>query len=295
MIKDDHAERFDTIGGLELFPDLEILSISMHELLSPTGLPYSAILKRLNLSQNHLQELADLPQFEALQFLDLSLNELQSLRGMPSLPALRELHLSFNHLASFDHLPELPNLRILTASGNRPLKDLRMLVQCPSLQELYLTNCYIAEWQAVTELDNLRLLAASPANPLVLEPLQGNKSLESLRLNAKRMGEIVYFPAFKGLKHLRIKGGPQVKRLRGLDKLTGLEQLELQKNGLEEIPEVSGENLVSMDLSHNPLRSLKGLEAYPKLKRLGLGRTLVPISELEVFEQTRPEVELFWN
>lgn len=295
LIKDDYPDRFDHIQGLSAFPDLEDLSISMHELDSLKGLPELHLLKRLNLSQNQLQELEGFPQLDGLKFLDLSLNELQSLKGLPSLPALRELHISFNHLLNLDHLPELANLKVLTASGNRPLKDLRMLVQCPSLQELYLSNCFIPDWKVIKDLENLRLLTASPANPLVLEPLKDTSSLESLKLHAKRMGEVVYFPPLKRLKHLTIKGGSQVKHIRGLELLEGLEGLELQKNGLEEIPLMPKSLLRSLDLSHNPIRSLKGLESFPNLVRLGLGRTLVQKEELESFEMQHPEVEIFWN
>lgn len=295
LIKDDHEGRFDSIAGLEAFPDLEDLSISMHELDNLEGLPSLPFLKRLNLSQNHFQELTGFPKLDQLQFLDLSLNELVSLKGLPSMPSLKELHISFNQLPSLDHLPALPKLRILTISGNRPLKDLRMLVQCNRLEELYLSNCYISEWGPVKDLDHLRLLTASPANPLVLEPLRESPTLTSLRLHAKRMAELVFFPSFPRLKYLSIKGGAQVKQLKGLDKYQALEEIELQKLGLVEIPALPGNSLVSIDLSHNPIRSLKGLEAFPYLKRLGLGRTLVPINELEEFEALHPQVEIFWN
>ncbi len=295
LIKEDHEPRFDAIAGLEAFPDLEELSISMHELASLQGLPTLQNLIRLNLSQNHLQDLKGFPVLEKLQFLDLSLNELQSLNGLLPMPTLKELHISFNQLPSLDHLPELPRLRVLTASGNRPLKDLRMLIQCEKLEELYLSNCYISDWEPVQELAQLQMLTASPANPLVLAPLNQSKSLKSLRLHAKRMGEIVYFPYLKGLKQLSIKGGSQVKRLKGLDKLEGLEEIELRKLGLKEVPEVAGNSLVSMDLSDNPIRSLKGLEAFPYLKKLGLGSTAVPKEELKAFEKRYPKVEIFWT
>ncbi len=295
LIKKDHEFRFVSIAGLSAFPDLEELSISMHKLVSLQGLPRLEKLKRLNLSQNCIRDLKGFPRLEKLQFLDLSLNELQSLKGLPVIPSLRELHISFNRLSSLDHLPELPALKVLTASGNRTLKDLRTLVQCENLEELYLSNCYISDWEPLQELAHLCILTANPADPLVLAPLSQSPALKSLRLNAKRMGEIVYFPPLKKLKQLSIKNGSQVKRLKGLDQMEALEEIELQRLGLWEIPEIASNSLVSIDLSYNPIRSLKGLEAFPCLSRLGLGSTAVPKEELRTFEKRCPKVEIFWN
>lgn len=294
LIKEDCPHRFQVIAGLDLFPDLEELSISMHELESLAGLPPFPYLRRLNLSQNQLDSILGFPILPSLEFLDLSLNSLTSLEGLPSLPRLQELHISFNQLTNLSPL-DLPNLKVLTASGNRGLKDLTGLSQAAKVEELYFSNCFIPDWEVLGELESLKLLTASPGNPMVLAPLGDLPTLKTLRIHARRMNAISNFPAFKNLTHLYITGGPQVQKLHGLGGMDHLTHLDLSNNGLATLPALPGQSLTELNLASNPIESLTGLAEIASLNRLGLGRNKIPSAVIAGFEEARPDVEIFWG
>jgi len=295
LIKEDYPRRFTSVEGMDLFPDLEELSISMHELTNLAGLPVLAHLKRLNLSQNQLDSIQDFPLLPALEFLDLSLNGLTSIQGLPALPTLKELHISFNHLAHLDELPELPALRILTASGNRPLKNIAGLKRISGIEELYFSNCFIPDWEALRDLKALKLLTATPGNPMVLAPLADLASFKTLRLHARRMNAQATLPALRNLTHLSVTGGPQVQVLQGLQEFDHLTHLDLSNNGLIHLPELPTQSLIELNLASNPLLSLGDLADITGLSRLGLGKNKIPAAEIAAFEVARPDVEIFWG
>lgn len=294
LVAELHHEKFQALAGLDLFPDLQILSISMHALRDLKGLPILPKLHELDLSLNEIAEIWEVKHLPKLQILHLQHNEISDLRNMQLPQTLMELNLSFNHFEGEFSLAGLPLLQTLLLNGNRRIRSLGDLPK--QLQELQLRQCFIQDFGPIAHLKQLRNLGLSPGTQTDLSGLINLSHLETLSVTGHRLGSHFSLPPLPHMQHLRITQAKELQFLIGLEDLTGLKQLEVSNTLLNEVPDISRlQELEILRIKASPIQSLKGLEGLKGLKRLYLKDTLITGNSLAEFQNARPEVELFLN
>ncbi len=262
------------LGGLAEWLDLEVLSISGHQLEQVAGLPPLPHLRQLCLSLNALEDLQEFPALPALEALDLSHNLLSTLDDLPALPRLHTLDLGHNHVRGTDWLARYPTLRHLTLSGNRGIRSLDGIAGLQELESLFLRQCFVVDWTALRGLAQLHELAISPGSADGLDVLGTLPRLTTLHIQAKGLHGSLELPPMPNLRSLHIVGGTGLKTITGLTGAPGLTRLVLRGNGLTAVPDLSELHALQLlDLSDNPLQSRAGLDALGPQVELRLVNT----------------------
>lgn len=283
---------FQGISGLDLFPNLEELSISKHTLRSMRGLENLPSLKRLDLSINELEEVEIEGILPALQYLDLSHNEIEVLKELAIHGQLEEINLGHNALSSMRMEGQLPSLKVLNLSGNRRIKKIEGLKNYPGLHSLYLRGCYVVDWEGLGEGQSLEELSLTPANLFAISPLSALEKLRWLLVGGSRVQPRQVVPEMKQLKHLQF-ANTGLELLEGLENVQKLETLVLRKNRLQNPPDLSGTpELRYLDMSFNPLHSLPDLSVVPELKTLVLEGTPIHPRALVDLQEMYPSLEV---
>lgn len=274
-------------------PKLETLDLRRNALKAlPPNLATLSSLKTLLLGQNQLKTLPD--QLPNLVQIDLSKNrfahfpvvlnhlkELQSLnlssnrlRHLPELnfPALKSLHLSTNKIEEGCFVAKgLPKLEKLDLAHNA-LQKIEFRGNFSTLQSLNLTNNKLQilpnNWELMPFLRQLDL----SNNQLEHLPVSLGSCvwLKTLLLNKNKLVlKNRYFSTFQRLEELYVADNAfnQVPDLPAT-----LRKIDLARNQVTHIPAVLFQipNLRLLDLSYNPLSSLKGVEQAVQLSQLGL-------------------------
>jgi internalin A len=283
--------KFKAIAGLELLPDLEELSISMHEIKAATGLRHLKGLRRLDLSQNELLALDEIVDLSSLTWLDLSHNEIEQLDGIEALQRLQDLQIGFNLLQDLTPLHALPQLTTLLLNGNRHIRHLGGLP--PSLLVLHAAKCYIHDYAALAQLTALRQLTLSPGSMHGLEVLAEMPQLEMLHLQALRMHGRVMLPPMPQLQHLKLSKATQVIHLTFQAPLLQLQRLEIQHAALTQPPDFSHcPHLKALEIKFSPLQNLSGIADLAKLELLDLEGSAIPHKDLEALRRLRPQLQI---
>jgi Leucine-rich repeat (LRR) protein len=287
LIADLHAGKFVKIAGLEPFTQLEILSISMHELRDAVGLAHLHCLRKLDLSHNALENLGDIGDLEALEWLDISHNEMESLEGIAHLGHLVELQAGFNLLQDLAPLDALPALKILVLNGNRHIRDLKRLPV--GLTDLHLGKCFIHDYAGLQALSGVQILTLSPGSMNGLGCLTELSNLKQLLVQATRMQGLVQMPPMQALERLRLQHAPQVTSVALGTGFAALTTLEIHHSALESPPILHDcPSLQHLAIKHTPLKTLDGLADLPTLTHLNLEGSTVSRADLEQLRRARP-------
>ncbi len=291
LIDEFRPDKFEQLAGLELFPDLKILSIAMHLLRNLNGLPPFPKLIDLDLNLNEIEEISEVEHLPHLQFLHLQHNEIRDLGNIRFPKSLIELNLSFNHFEDKFQMEALPQLKVLLLNGNRRIRELGPL---PSqLAELQLRQCFIKDFTPIGKLQHLKKLGISPGSQSDLSCLSDQPKLELLCITGHRLSAHFDVPSLPQLQHLQIIQAKDLQFVAGIKALRNLKQLEISNTLLSQLPDLSGlEMLNTLKLKASPINSLKGLEELKGLKNIYLQDTLVAGEALKAFQQERPEVEI---
>jgi internalin A len=291
LIADIHPEKFTEISGLELFPDLEKFSVSMHALTDVEGLRFAPLLRDLDLSFNEISDISRLSTLSHLQTLNLSHNEIASLEGFSLPESLRELNLGFNQLSDISGLEKTPNLEILVLNGNRRLTTLIGLPD--GLRELHVNQCFMQDFEGLKGKNALEVLSISPSSIKGLHPLAALPTLRVLHLNAGRMYGAIDFPPLRSLTTLRIHKAQQITGFQGWTGLPLLEHLDISHSPLDSPPELAGcPKLKELEIKFSPLKNLKGIAELPALERLVLTGSSIPPQALVALSSQRPNLEI---
>ena len=250
----EHADRLNSVTEIdlgeknltvvpreiELFSNLQSLSLSNNQIQTLQGPPLPAGLQTLYLSDNQIQTLQGVALPAGLQALYLNDNRIQSLQGAALPAGLQTLDLSNNQIQSLQGPPLPAGLRSLSLSNNR-IQSLQGVALPAGLQTLYLNDNQISElpdWvfqlprtcqlyiemnlftpQYVEQIN--RRLAANPNSPHVTlsvhetpSDLASGQSLEE-RLDAwnKEHLEQFYSPCAENFDQLLALGDPAKSQL----------------------------------------------------------------------------------
>lgn len=223
----------------------------------PVVLNHLKELQSLNLSSNRLRQLPEL-NFLALKSLHLSTNKIvEACFVAKGLPKLEKLDLAHNALTKVEFRGNFSTLQSLNLANNQlqTLPDTWKLM--PFLRQLDLSN------------NQLEHLPLSLSTCVWLKTLLLNKNKLVLKNH--------YFSTFQRLEELHLADNAlnQVPDLPAT-----LRKMDLARNRVTHIPAALFQipNLRQLDLSYNPLSSLKGVEQAVPLSQLGLKG--VPLANL---------------
>ena len=291
LIADLLPTRFTMIDGLQDFVQLEVLSISMHEIEALRGIAHLKKLRRLDLSQNALTGIEEIGDLSALQTLDISHNEIESLDGIERLHQLQELQAGFNLLQTLVPLAGLECLTTLVLNGNRHIHDLMGLPS--NLEALHLAKCFVHDYRGLIPLTKLRKLTVSPGSMNGLDLLADLGNLEHLHLQATRMQGLICMPMVHRLNHLQITGAFHVPELQFPEGMPALERIEIQHSALHSPPDLSHcPKIAWLAIKHSPLQNLDGLAELGELTYLNLEGSAIPEADLRQLRIERPTLKI---
>lgn len=291
LIGDWHPEKFTSIEGLGLFPDLRIFSAGMQALTETVGLAEAPMIEDLDLNLNEISDISGINSLKNLKRLILSHNEISSLEGIDWPKSLQELDLGFNQISDIFSLNGLNALVVLVLNGNRRLTHLEGLPT--GLRELHLNQCFVHEYSKLVDLPALETLSVSPGGVQGLASLGGLQQLKTLKLNASRLAVAVNLPPLPGLQTLRIHKALQVCAFTGFDRLPHLSHLEINHSLLESTPPLLGcPSLKVLEIKFSPLKNLNGLAELQQLERLVLTGSPVPGKAIAALQAALPDLEI---
>jgi Leucine-rich repeat (LRR) protein len=258
------------------------------------GVPH---LEEIAIRGAHLSALkvADLPSLESLFLDDVSFDSGQPLFDFQDLPRLTRLRVNSSHVWDVRFVEGLTSLEELELRDNeidsiQPLQDLERLLR------LDVSENEIEDLWAIESLVDLERLDLRYNRLTDIWPLSGLDNLETLKLCGNRHIETLKpLASMAELMELWI-GSMGLTDLDELNETTGLTCLMAPGNELTETAFLGGlDELRSLDLSDNLLKSVNGVEACGELAKLSLsGNELVdvePLAGLALLE----ELDLSFN
>ncbi|XP_012523495.1 leucine-rich repeat-containing protein let-4 [Monomorium pharaonis] len=214
-------------------------------------------LKKLDVSQNQLDSIHShvFENLNKLEDLDYSSNSLWSfdISILNSVASLSKLNLSHNHISNLEKSMEntKTKLKILDVSHNK-LVDLNFLDGTPELEYLNLSfNKFTTlSVNSLLYMQHLKILYIN-SNHLLSLNLK-NLPLSLLELHAENnLINIVSFQ--KSLIHTLNIQNNNISSIHNLTLLEELKNLNVSRNFLSDFPDVSLENLETLDISFNNL------------------------------------------
>ena len=245
---------------------------------------YWSDLTTLSLHDKSLKSLHNLGEHCArIEKLDVSSNALTQLDGVPMF--VRELNARSNQLVSLTSWTHLMHLQYLDVSSNG-LESLDGLGHLIHLRELRVDNNRIRRLDGIADLDGLITLSAR------------NNAIREVDFEHFRFGRVVDMDVSEN----------QITSVRGLDGLSSLRSLKLDKNqlgeslvvtsamsrlrhlsmkqcGLESLDVTNFPNIRTLDVDNNKLSNVAGLSTLKKLDLLSMcAQTLEDGQRIEIFQ-----------
>ena len=242
----------------------------LHQIINQTSL-------KVNVST--ISSLDPVKMLYRLEELNFEHTEISDLEPLPSLKHLRTLNLSNTNVISLNPLIDLDNIRTISIE-NTGISDLMPLQNCEDLQIVYCDGTQVTkdnvllfkkelpECLVVYQSDNLNLWW-SKLDDNWKELLMKEAGIEDnmTRENLQRIAD---------LKKLTISDNLSVKNLEPLTVFLQLQELILRNTAVSDIsPITSLPNLISLELSSNPISSLEKINGLNQLEHLNIENTSV--------------------
>lgn len=232
-----------------------------------------ATIENLDASIRPIETIEGIQHLINLSSVNLSVTGIADILPLEGLLSLEDLNLGFNNVDSLGSLKNLPNLQVLLLNDN----------QLSDLQSLF--------WASVNNLRELDLSSNKINNITDLIPL---KNLEKLSLKKNQIVDITPLAEKVTLRELDLSSNQIVKIEDALKDLSNLEILDLQKNKINNLKELTWlyyDQLQELNLNHNPLGDdLHPLSGMTNLEVLHLKDT--QISDLSELTELPGIVEL---
>ncbi len=289
----------------------DFLSTQGNRIVEIKGLKNNRNLEVLRLNNNKIEEIKGLNNLRDLYILDLSGNNINEIKGLDKLRNLNELLLSGfngNNINEIKNLEKLKKLNYLNLSDNN-IKVVKGIENLSSLEAVLLGGNQIKRVGGFRYEKLPQKIKDYLDDPEIDE--EGRDIIEFCQINRNwdhDEGYIIYkeqkYFVSEGVLNLHGLGIHSIDELKGLDKLTNLEVLDLRKNYITEIKGLENftglielyitsefldeehhyvpkiryikglENLINieiLDLSGNEIEEIKGLETLTNLIELYLG------------------------
>lgn len=252
QVLDISHNEFTSVMPLVHLPELRELRADHNQMTDLRGLEQCTSLRRLSVSHNALKGCVDLRGmcWPVLEFLALSHNHIREVVGLESVAALQALCVDANELTALTVSRTLPHLRTLRVCDNAALGTLDVS-RMPSVRTVYADRCCLATVKGLASAHELQYL--------------------SLRQQGTRMH--FPLPVSSGLKRLYFAGNVVRSKSVLPSAMPSLVYLELAGCQLSEVQAALPTQtpaLRSLNLDHNPLRTLPSLAAWTRLKRVSV-------------------------
>jgi len=173
-----HFNQISQIDGLENLINLEQLVLNSNDIEVIEGLKNLKNLKTLDLKSNQISELKGLKTLINLEYLNIPKNKIIEIKGLDNLKNLKHLILNFNQISEIKGLGNLSNLETLDLRYNK-IKEIRGLECLTKLRQLYLSSNPVSEIKGIDSLRELEILDLS--NTEITKIPESLKSLKSLK------------------------------------------------------------------------------------------------------------------
>ena len=173
---------------------------------------------------------------------------------------------AISHVKGFDNLTELTNLDL---SFNK-IKHIKRVSHLKKLTDLYFVQNKIAKIEELEDLPELTNLELAANRIREIENLESLKALKQLWLGKNKITELKNLDSLHNLQLLSIQSNRVTSdSLSHLASLPNLTELYISHNALENVEALSEcLKLATIDISSNPIVSLKGLQPLKDLEEL---------------------------
>ena len=253
----DLAETFENLTYLDIsynaiesldfietaFPNLRFLEASGLNLSGVTRIPGSA-LTHLNLGYSQISALPEIVASDSLIHLNLIANQLTQIPDLSLFPKIEELNIASNETATLTASQPQANLTKILANDTN-LSSLPPAEHLPNLHHLELTRANFTNTEDFSDLTQLIYLNLSENNVKDLNFINGLVNLEELYIQSNQINETPQTIHLPQLKHL-----------------------DLHNNGIENPPLIFAPELLSLQVTQNPLTNFLNLSGTPSLEEL---------------------------
>lgn len=226
-----------SLNGLELFPNLESLTIDVGDLSDVNGVVALKQLKSLTLEDaDDISDFAVFASMESLEELNIESEGLKALDFLSRMPQLKGLGLSDGKLLSLDGLEALENLERLSVTDCRELKNMDAVAGLTGLKELDLEIPYDCEEPSLSGLSGLQSLTLDGFHSCGF--LSGLTELEELTLHSCDLPSNLDLSGLTKLKKLTCTTFYQDRSLAFIKDIPSLEYVNL--GGMVTYEDISG-------------------------------------------------------
>lgn len=286
-----------TLDGLSVFMNLKHLSLANNHIRDLKNLDSLRKLEVLNFHNNLISEISGLDNLVMLQKLDLGKNFIKQIKNLHTLSCLTHLSLEHNKITSFGNIESIKSLMELYLYNNNlaQIKDIQLLKSLNKLIILDITGNSLVQSQdyrlfVVYHLKKLKVLDGLPIDPNEqnsAREMYGGRLTEEIlekRLNGMSCNEIqildlseaklksfdnfVNAEVFCKLNELNLSGN-YISSFNFIGEMPRLIKLHLSRNKIDSLfsPKDRGlpvlNSLDTLDISHNLLKDLNGLQSSP--------------------------------
>lgn len=289
------SSRVESLKGLELFPNLESLTIDAGKLSDVDEVVALEQLKSLTLEDaDEISDFSVFASMENLEELSIESENLKSLDFLKRMPQLKGLSIADGKLLSLDGLEALEGLERLSVTECRDLKNMDSVAALTGLQELNLEKPYDCEEPSLEGLTELKSLTLKNFGSCAF--LSGLTGLEELTLRSCDLPENLDLSGLTRLKKLTCTTFYQDRSLAFIEAISSLESVNL--SGMVTYEDISG----VFTLPHIRELKLSGIECEIDFDRItdNISLESLEMAGVKLYENVRVTgsggfVNVYWD
>ncbi len=284
-----------SLDGLDLFPNLESLTINARDFSDVDAVVALGQLKSLTLENaDAISDFGVFASMASLEELIIESENLKSLDFLKRMPQLKSLGLADGKLLSLDGLEALENLERLSVTDCRDLKNMDAVAALTGLTELSLERPYDCEEPSLTGLTKLQRLSLNNFDSCTF--LSDLTALEELTLRSCDMPSNLDLSGLTQLKKLTCITFYQDRDLSFVEKISSLEYVNL--SGMVTYKDISG----IFALPNIRELKLSGIECEIDFDRVGENTSLesLEMAGIKLFENVKVHssmgmTDVYWD
>lgn len=287
--------QIESLNGLELFPNLESLTINAGKLSDVGAVTVLKQLKSLTLENaDGISDFSVFTSVENLEELSIESENLKSLDFLKRMPQLKGLSIADGKLLSLDGIEALEGLERLSVTECRDLKNMDSVAALTGLQELDLEKPYDCQEPSLEGLTELKSLTLKNFSSCAF--LSGLTGLEELTLRSCDLPENLDLSGLTQLKELTCTTFYQDRSLAFIADISSLESVNL--SGMVTYEDISG----VFTLPHIRELKLSGIECEIDFDRITDNTSLesLEMSGVRLYENVRVTgsggfINVYWD
>lgn len=284
-----------SLDGLDLFPNLESLTINARDFSDVDAVVALGQLKSLTLENaDAISDFGVFASMASLEELIIESENLKSLDFLKRMPQLKSLGLADGKLLSLDGLEALENLERLSVTDCRDLKNMDAVATLTGLTELSLERPYDCEEPSLTGLTKLQSLTLNNFESCTF--LSDLTALEELTLRSCDMPSNLDLSGLTQLKKLTCITFYRDRDLSFVEKISSLEYVNL--SGMVTYKDISG----IFALPNIRELKLSGIECEIDFDRVGENTSLesLEMAGIKLFENVKVHssmgmTDVYWD